>query len=207
MKISRKDGIIYDRNKPRGKETIPSQTQYKELIKDLTTKKLWNTLIVVRMGCELGLARIDIIHAEVKNIDMHHPRGLWVEISKRVKRKGKQMEMRSREIPIPPSLYGFIQNYIDKDQKYILKRQKGNIMIPFEVQKINDLYTLGSVSWSPHKSRHYFRTCLKAWMRENRQFDEEVIDALMGHQPREAREMYGVIDWGYKQEIIDKVFQ
>jgi len=206
MEIKRKDGIVYNRSKARGKETIPSRTQYNKLIKDLTTKNLWAALIVVRMGCELGLARIDIVNAEVKNIDRYHPRGLWVEISKRVKRKGK-MEMRSREIPIPPSLYGFIQNYIDTDQKYILKRKRGNIMIPFEVQKINDLYTMGSVSFSSHKARHYYRTQLKKWMRENRQFDSEVIDALMGHRPREAREMYGVIDWEYKQEIIDKVFE
>jgi len=207
MEIKRKDGIIYNRNKARGKETIPSKTQYKQLINELTTKKLWNTLLVVRMGCELGLARIDIVNAEIKNVDLHHPRGLWVEISKKVKRKGKQMEMRSREIPIPPSLYGFIQNYIDTNQKYILKRKKGNIMEPFEVQKINDLYALGGLSWSPHKSRHHYRTRLKAWMRENRQFDEEVVDALMGHKPREAKEMYGVIDWEYKQEIVDKVFE
>ena len=80
-------------------------------------------------------------------------------------------------------------------------------MDPFEVQKINELYALGDVLWSPHKSRHYFRTQLKKWMRENRQFDEEVIDNLMGHQPRNAKEMYGVIDWEYKQEIVDKVFE
>lgn len=207
MRIERKDGIVYNRVKARGKETIPSKTQYKQLINELTTKKLWDAVIAVRMGCELGLARIDIINAEIKNIDLHHPRGLWVEISKKVKRKGKEMEMRSREIPISPSLYGFIQNYIDSNQKYILKRQRGNIMKPFGVQKINELYDLGAVSWSPHKSRHYFRTQLKKWMRENRQFDEEVIDALMGHQPRDAKEMYGVIDWEYKQDIVDQVFE
>jgi len=70
----------------------------------------------------------------------------------------------------------------------------------------NYLYEEAHIPWSPHKSRHYFRTQLKRWMRENRQYDEEVIDALMGHQPRDAREMYGVIDEDYKKEIVDKVF-
>jgi len=205
MKIERKDGIVYERKKKRGKETIPTKEQYRKVINDLTTNKLWDTILVLRMGCEMGLARIDIVNAEVKNLD-RKPRGLYVEVSKKVDRKGK-MEMRSREIPINPSLYGYIQNYINENQKYILKRQRGNIMIPFKEQKINELYELGNIPWSPHKSRHYFRTQLKNWMRKNRQMDEEVIDSLMGHQPREAREMYGVIDWDYKQEIIDKVFE
>jgi len=34
MEIKRKDGIVYNRDKARGKETIPSQTQYKQLIND-----------------------------------------------------------------------------------------------------------------------------------------------------------------------------
>ena len=80
-------------------------------------------------------------------------------------------------------------------------------MKPFGVLRINDLYTQGGVKWSPHKSRHYFRTQLKKWMRENQCFDIEVIDALLGHQPRNASEHYGVIDWDYKLEITDKVFE
>lgn len=204
-KIIRKDGIIYEREEKRGKETIPSKQQYTETIKELSTKKEWDVLLVVRMGCEMGMSRQDIVNAEIKNIDRHHPRGLWIETSKRVKRKGKY-EMRSREVPINSSLYSFIQNYIDSNNKYILKRKKGNILKPNSEQKINELYEKGNIFWSPHKSRHYFRTQLKMWMRQQRSVDEELVDSLMGHQPKEAREMYGVIDWSYKQEVIDKVF-
>jgi len=205
MKIERADGIVYTRKEKRGKETIPSKTQYQSLLRNLSTTKLWDTLLVVRMGCEMGLSRQDIVHSEISNIDRHHPRGLWIEISKKVKR-GKTYKMRSREIPINSSLYQFIQNYIDVEQKFILKRKRGDVSKPFSIQKINELYEKGNITWSPHKARHYFRTQLKKWMRENRQFDAEVIDSFMGHKPREAREMYGVIDWDYKQEIIDKVF-
>lgn len=205
MRIERKDGITYERQKMRGKETIPSKEQYQKAINDLSTNKQWDIVLVVRMGCEMGMSRQDIVNAEIRNVDRHHPRGLWIDISKKVKR-GKKYEMRSREVPINSSLYQLIQTHKGDNQKYILKRKRGDIAKPFDVQRINELYEKGGIMWSPHKARHYFRTQLKVWMRKNRQYDEEVIDALLGHKPREAREMYGVIDWDYKRDIIDKIF-
>ena len=203
MQITRKDGITYDRKPQRGKDTIPSKAQYQETLTRLVTDKLFDVVLVVRMGCEMGMSRQDIVNAEIKNLDKK-PRGLYVEKSKLVKRGGKY-QMRSREIPINPNLYSFIQQYIDRDQKFILKKTR-EIEEPFKVLHVNELYNKGNVSWSPHKSRHYFRTQLKTWMRAQRSMDEELIDSLMGHQPRGARELYGVIDWSYKQEIVDKVF-
>jgi len=210
VRIQRKDGIIYERNPMRTKETIPSREQYKQTLERLSTEGRWDCLIAVRLGCEMGMARIDICNAEVKNIDKHHKRSLWVEVSKLVKR-GRSKEkpiykMRSRDIPVNSNLYSVLMNYVNKDAKYILRRERGDISKPFDVQRINQLYEETRIPWSPHKSRHYFRTQLKRWMRENRCYDEEVIDALMGHQPRDAREMYGVIDEDYKKEIVDKVF-
>jgi integrase len=209
-KILRKDGISYERQKMRGNETIPSKDQYVQTLSRLATEGKWDCLIAVRLGCEMGLARIDIVNAEVLNINRNHPRSLWVEISKKVRRGGSKekpsMKMRSREIPINPSLYSVLMNYIDKDSKYILKRKKGDITKPFGEQRINDLYKEGNVSWSPHKSRHYFRTELRDYLREHKQMDDELVDSLMGHQPRNASEMYGVIKWEHKQDAVDKAF-
>jgi len=206
MKVERKDGIIYERNKKRGKETVPSKEQYSQTIaKLMNNKEHWSVVLVVRMGCEMGMSRQDIVNAEINNVDRYHERGLWIEISKKVKR-GKKYEMRSREVPINSSLYMFIQQYKDINQKYLLNRQRGDLSKPNDEQKVNELFTKGNINWSPHKSRHYFRTQVKVWMRKNNQYDEEVIDAFMGHKPREAREHYGVIDWDYKRDIIDKVF-
>ena len=208
--IYRKDGITYERAKKRGKETIPDRTLYKQTISRLATDGLWDCLIAVRLGCEMGLARIDIVNAEVNNINRNHQRSLWVEKSKLVRRGGTrekpQYKMRSRDVPINPSFYSVLMNYIDKDSKYVLKRKKGPITTSYDVQEVNWLYKKGNIPWSPHKSRHYFRTELNAWLRANRCMDSELVDALMGHKPRGASGMYGVISWDYKQDIIDKVF-
>jgi integrase len=208
--IVRKDGISYVRREMRGKETIPDKTLYKQTVSRLATEGLWDCLLAVRMGCEMGLARIDIVNAEVKNINRNHTRSLWIEISKMVKRGGSKekpiYKMRSRDIPVNPGLYSVLMNYIDKDTKYVLKRKKGEITKPFDVQRINELYEEGKIPWSPHKSRHYFRTELNAWLRTNRMMDSELVDSLMGHRPKGASEMYGVISWEYKQEVVDKVF-
>jgi len=208
--IKRNDGITYERQKMRGLETIPDKSLYNQTISLLATEGLWDCLIAVRLGCEMGLARIDIVNAEVKNINRNHPRGLWIEISKLVRRGGTnekpEFKMRSRDIPVNPSLYSVLMNYIDKDSKYILKRKKGKITEPFGEQRINDLYKEGKVPWSPHKSRHYFRTYVNAWLRENSCMDTELVDSLMGHKPKNASDTYGIISWDYKQKTIDKVF-
>jgi len=208
--INRKDGITYERKKMRGSETIPDKELYKQTISRLATDGLWDCLIAVRMGCEMGLARIDIVNAEVKNINRNHPRGMWIEISKLVRRGGSKekpiYKMRSRDIPINPSLYSVMMNYIEKDSKYILKRKKGEMTKPFGVQRINDLYKEGEIPWSTHKSRHYFKTELKDWLRANKTMDDEFVNSLMGHKPKGASEMYGIMKWEYKQEVIDKAF-
>lgn len=208
----KKDGkhIEYHREAKRGKETIPSKDQYQNIINKLVTENQWDIVLVIRMGAEMGMSRIEIVNAEVGNIDRYHPRSLWIEKAKLVKRGGTRKnpiyKMRSRDLPLNSNLYQFLMNYIDKDQKFILKRKKGDITKPFKVLQINELYNQANITWSPHKSRHYFRTQLKNWMRKNRCMDDEVVDALMGHVPRGVRESYGIIDWDYKQEVIDKVF-
>jgi len=112
---------------------IPEKQEYKNTITRLIEKGDLTTLIAVRMGAELGMSRIEIVHSRVSDIDRYHKRGLWIETAKQVRRgytktkEGKRkpkFEMRKREIPINPSLYQLLKSYVDETQKYILHRKK-----------------------------------------------------------------------------------
>jgi len=207
--ITRKDGISYQRKEPRDIKSIPSKEQYIQTLNKLATEGYKECYIAVRLGCEMGLPRLDIVNLEVNNINRFHPRGLWVEVSKRVNkgtRKKPKYEMRSREVPINQNLYAFLMAYVDPKTKYILKKKKGDVMKPYDVQYINELYDEAKVPWSPHKARHYFRTEVKGWMREKRTMDEELVNEYMGHATKGVPAMYGTIKWEYKIDIVDKVF-
>lgn len=116
--------------------------------------------------------------------------------------------MRSREIPISVNFYSLLLIYIDRDSKYILKRERmRDISKPFQSLHINYLYGEAGIPWSTHKSRHYFKNAIKDWMRTNRQMDDELIRHYMGHAPMNGHEAYGSFSWDYKLDIIDKVFQ
>jgi len=204
-KIERKDGIIYKRAEKR--DVIPSEEQYKDTLQRLAEENDMNTLIAVRMGCEMGLSRIEIVNAEIQNIDRKHKRGLWIEVAKKVKRGGKFV-MRSREIPINLNFYTIITNYIDDDLKYILKRErKGDIRKPMQEEHINYLYERANIPWSTHKSRHYFKNKVRDWMRNERRMDEELVRHYMGHKHLDAHQSYGDFSWDYKLEVIDNVFK
>ena len=120
--------------------------------------------------------------------------------------KKPSFEMRQREVPVNASLYALLQSYIDKNQVYILKREKGNVNKPFAPRYINTLYELAAITWSNHKSRHFFKNRIKDWMRETRQMDEELIADLLGHKKNQTQK-YGSMSWDYKRDTIDKVFQ
>ena len=203
IEIKRKDGVNYHREAKR--ILIPSKEQYQETIKQLTEQQHTTTLIALRFGCEMGMSRIEICNAEIKNIDRHHKRGLYVDIAKHI-RKGNKFIMRSREIPINVGLYSLLMAYIDPDTKYILKRQrKDSIVKPMRPLHINYMYEKDNIQWSTHKSRHYFKEQLWTWMRLNRQIDGGLCKELMGHT-KTVDESYGGISWEYKIETIDKVF-
>jgi len=203
-KIVRKDGINYSRRPKRG--LIPSQNQYSTYIQKLTEAKDIHTLLALRLGCEMGLSRMEIVNLEVRNLDREHTRGLWVEIAKKVKR-GKNFVMRSREIPVNINLYSLLINYMDKDIKYIFRREKSlDILKPLQHQQINWLYERAGIPWSSHKSRHFFKNAVRDWMRKNRQMDEELIRHYMGHAYLDAHQSYGDFSWDYKIEIMDNVF-
>jgi len=186
---------------------IPDQEQYQQTLTRLSesdNKKYLKCLVAVRLGCEMGLSRLEIANARVSDIDRFHKRGLWIEIAKKVKR-GSTFEMRKREIPMNPNLYLFIKTYVDSSQHYILKREKGQDWNkPFIPRHINNLYDDCEIPWSTHKSRHYFKNCVADWMRKNKQVDLGLVKELMGHK-KTVTEDYGSYSWDYKRDVIDKV--
>jgi integrase len=195
---------------------IPSRQEYVDMVKVLTEKKDLDTLIVLRMGAELGMTRIEIVNARTSDIDRLNKRGLWIDVAKKVRRgtrktkKGRRkpvMVMRQREIPINTSLYQLLVSYVDKEhQTYILKRKKGDMTKHFTPRYINTIYERAGISWSSHRSRHYFKNRIWDWMREHRQPDEGLVSEFMGHKKSQTQE-YGSISWDYKIGVIDEVFK
>jgi integrase len=198
--------IVSEKEKMDKRKLIPSSEQYKETLTKLSeddsdiAKKC---LVAVRMGCEMGLSRLELVNARVSDIDREHKRGLWIQRAKKV-RRGKQFKMRTREVPINQNLYAFLKAYITNGQIYILKREKRDLNKPFYPRHINHLYEKCNVPWSTHKSRHYFKNCIADWMREKRQVDIGLIKEYMGHQ-KTTNETYGSIKWDYKLGVIDSV--
>jgi integrase len=193
---------------------IPSNEQYQQTIKELTDKNLFRTLIALRMGCEMGMTRLEIVNARLSDLDRYHQRGLWVEIAKKVHRGNKivdgvktaQFQARSREIPMNHELYALVKGFASKSPYFIVYREKGDIMEPLETRNLNTLYTIANIPWSTHKSRHYFKNRILDWMRTNRQVDFELIADLMGHKKTQTMQ-YGSLSWDYKLKIIDEVFK
>jgi len=194
---------------------IPDRDEYRQTLTRLIENGELTTLIAVRMGCEMGISRLEIAHARISNIDRFHKRGLWIEKAKKVRRGYKRdkkgikhpfFEARRRELPINPNLYQLIMSYIDKNQIYILKRDKGDVNNPFSERYINTLYEQSDISWSSHKSRHFFKDMVWDWMRVNRQIDPGLVKELLGHKKSQTED-YGSISWDYKRDVIDKVFE
>ncbi len=193
----------------------PTRDEYRKATAVLTERKDLDTLIAVRLGCELGLSRLEIVNLKVTDLDRINKRGLWIEVAKQVRRGSKKgrggkfkphFEMRKREIPVNTGLYQLLISYIDKTQVYILKRHKGDPRKPFVPRYINKLYEKSGVPWATHHSRHFFKNQVKDWMRTNHQIDDELVKDYLGHQ-KDTTENYGELSWDYKLEVIDKVFQ
>jgi len=193
---------------------IPSNEQYQQTIKELTDKNLFRTLIAVRLGCEMGMTRLEIVNARLSDLDRYHNRGLWVEIAKKVHRGNKiidgektaQYKQRSREIPMNTSLYALVKGFASNSPVFILYRNKGDIMKPLQTRNLNSLYENAGIPWSTHKSRHYFANRMKDYMREKHQVDEGLLADLMGHK-KSMTQSYGSLSWDYKQRVIDEVFR
>lgn len=194
---------------------IPDLEMYKKTLDRLVENNEIKTLVATRMGCEMGISRIEIVNARVSDIDRINKRGLWIEIAKKVRRGSKigadgikipLFEMRQREIPINSSLYQLIKTYTNSSQMYILHRDRGDIKHAFVPRYINSLYEENNIPWSSHKSRHYFKSRVWSWMMQNKQVDVGLLKELMGHQ-KDTTENYGVYSWDYKRDVVDKVFE
>jgi integrase len=181
----------------------------------LIDKKEFKTLLALRMGCEMGMSRLEIVNSRISDLDRFHQRGLWVEVAKRVRRGYKyvgkkkrtpKFEMRQRELPVNTNLYALMQSLIHKDQVYILYREKRNVNEPFVPEYLNKLYKKNGISWATHGSRHFFTDCVMDWMRDARKVDEGLLSEFMGHKKSQTQQ-YGSISWDYKRDVIDKVFQ
>lgn len=194
---------------------IPTREEYRQTVARLVEEKDLDALIVMRLGCELGMSRIEIVNTKISDIDRINKRGLWVEVAKQVRRGFKQgrggkrkpnFEMRQREIPINTGLYQLLISYMNNSQVYLLKRHKGDKKKAFTPRYINSIYERAEISWSSHRSRHFFKNQLKDWMRKNRQIDDELVKEYLGHK-KDTTELYGSLSWDYKCEVLDKVFQ
>lgn len=195
------------------RDYVPDIEAYHQTLMQLIENDEITTLVAVRMGCEIGIARLEIVNACISDIDRINKRGLWIEVAKRVRRgkrkvEGKKVpifEMRQREIPINSNLYQLLKTYTKSSQKYILHREKGDITKPFIPRYINTLYESNNIPWSTHRSRHFFKAQVWSWMQKNKQVDIGLLKEYLGHK-KDTTENYGVYSWDYKREVLDKVF-
>jgi len=148
------------------RNVVPDREKYSQTLSRLSENDEIKTLVAIRMGCEMGMTRLEIVNSRVSDIDRINKRGLWVEVAKRVRRGKKRVndkkipvfEMRQREIPINSNLYQLLKTYTKSSQMYILHREKGDIKSPFIPRYINTLYEANDVPWSTHGSRHFFKS-------------------------------------------------
>lgn len=196
------------------REYVPDIETYRQTLARLSENDEITTLVAIRMGCEMGITRLEIVNARVSDIDRINKRGLWIEVAKRV-RRGKHIvndkkvplfQMRQREIPINNNLYQLLKTYSKSSSQYILHREKGDITQPFIPRYINTLYELNKIPWSSHKSRHFFKSQVWSWMQKNKQVDTGLLKEFLGHQ-KDTTENYGMYSWDYKREVLDKVFE
>ena len=144
----------------------PTNDQYKKTLSSLSGDL--RTTVVIRLLSETGMAREEIVNIKRSDLDRFHPRGLWVEKAKRIKKGSKKVyEMRSREVPLNSSLYTLLNAYLNTHTSpYIIDRlrqtAKPKALTP---RAINTLFELHDVKWSPHDCRHYFRSQVRKWDR------------------------------------------
>jgi len=195
------------------REYVPDLETYRQTLTRLVEANEIKALIAVRIGCEMGLSRIEIVNIRLSDIDRINKRGLWIEVAKRVRRgrkvvDGKKIpvfQMRQREVPINSNLYQLLKTYSTGSQQFLLHREKGDITKPFIPRYINTLYDSNDIIWSSHKSRHFFKSQVWSWMQKNRQVDSGLMKEYLGHK-KDTTESYGAYSWDYKREVLDKVF-
>lgn len=189
--------------------------EYRKTIARLVDEDAMTELIAVRLGCECGMPRQEIVNALKIDVDKINKRGLWVGVAKKIYRgkhktengkREKKMEMRTREVPININLYQLLKVYTESSDIYILHRERGDPTKPFHVDMIDKWYYERNIPWATHHSRHFFKSQVWAWMIRNRRPDDTCLKEIMGHV-KNVHESYGTYPWDYKLEIVDGVFQ
>lgn len=188
---------------------VPIEEQYKKTLADVSHDL--RTTIIIRLMSETGMAREELVNLKRSDFNRYHPRGLWIEKAKKIKKGRKEVyEMRSREVPINSGLFTLLNAYLDTHTSPLiidrLRAAKGSFVIPLEPQAINKIFTKYDVKWSPHDCRHYFKSQVQSWMRKNRCIDFPVIKEIMGHVLDVSEKYGGGGDFEYKLKIVDSVF-
>ena len=114
--------------------------------------------------------------------------------------------MRQREIPINSNLYQQLKTYITSSEKYILHRERGNIIKSFIPRYVNTLFEKNSIPWSSNKSRHFFKAQVWSYMMQQGRPDVGLLKEFLGHK-KDTTENYGAYSWDYKRKVLDEVFQ
>lgn len=186
---------------------VPTKQQYTKTLQDISDD-LRGT-VIVRLLCECGIAREEVVNLERGNLNRFHPRGLWIEKAKRIK-KGKKYEMRSREVPLNSSLYTLLQAYLSTHTSpYIIDRARhGAKPEPLTPRMINTVFEKMGVKWSPHDCRHFFRSQVRRWMLHDSHmgYDVQMIKEIMGHVLNVHEKYGGETDFECKLKVVDKVF-
>ncbi len=203
------------KNQNEKNEYIPDRDTYIQTLDALSQLKDMTPLVIVRLGCEMGLTRLEIVNLKVDDVDVPYSRALNISVAKRVRRgakmidgkKVRQFKMRTRKVPINLSLYQVLKAYITDANSniYLLHRSKGNYLKPFIPRYINYIYKYHDIKWSPHKSRHYFKSQVWSWMMQNNQPDRALLQEMMGHQ-KDVHDSYGAYSWDYMCSVVDKTF-
>lgn len=185
----------------------PTNNQYKQTLSGISGDL--RTTVIIRLLSETGMAREEIVNIKRSDLNRFHPRGLWVEKAKRIKKGSKKVyEMRSREVPLNSSLYTLLTAYLDTHTSpYVIDRlRQTDKAKPLTPRAINTLFELHDIKWSPHDCRHFFRSQVRRWMIDERRIDIQVIKEIMGHVLDVSERYGGDSDFDYKIEIVDSVF-
>lgn len=190
---------------PATAQEVPEMFQYEEEKKRLAGNT--RVLVMFRIAAETGMTRMEIASLEKKYFKKER-REIYVSHSKAIviNKKG-DTEERNRWLPINHSLLPLLELYMNShDSPYVFTQLHDfKVPRPLSDSAINFIFRDAGIPWSPHKMRHFYRTQIKDWMYEERRFDFELLDELMGHNQKIGA-VYSKNTLKRKLEIVDAVF-
>lgn len=199
----KRDYNKYNYNSERRKHT-PTWDEYKRALGDnVEDSRLY---YIMRLGHELGLSPLAVANLKKVFFNSMQPKSIYVETAKAIVRtKNHPAIMRSRLLPINNSLYVGLKEYVKTHQSpYLIPKKKGNgqLSVPY----ICALYQYNDIKWTPHRARMFFKNQMKAILIPKQMYDEGEIRKMMGHQPRDAGEVYNDLNFELDQIYVNEVF-